>query len=185
MVSCLRHHGGDVGQTGGRLILGAIRRVGIGPQHTDDAAHLGEGFASGLGDRVQDFGSCLRMLASQRLAAVGLHDDDPQRVGDHIVQLACDLVAHPGLRRSRLLVASGQFRPVAFPRCLLVIVAGDGCLAVAASQQVGDHHPSQTQRHQRCNPRQQLGVVQLGGADAGPAQWPDDGAEPAGDHNQP
>ena len=65
---------GNLRQPGGGGVVG----VGVLSQHPDDATHLDEGLATGLGDGVEDLGGLLRLLRRQGLAALRLHDHDRQ-----------------------------------------------------------------------------------------------------------
>jgi hypothetical protein len=77
-------HGGDIGQAGARGVVNPLL-AGFDSQHTDDPAHLGERLPTRLGDRCQRLGRSLGMLGGQGPAPFGLHDDDAQRVGHHVV----------------------------------------------------------------------------------------------------
>ena len=88
-------------------------RARLGPQDAEQAAHLGQRLAARVADRAQRGGGGRRALLGARRRAVGLHDDDRQRVRDDVVQLAGDPGALERGADRGLLIALERQQPVA------------------------------------------------------------------------
>ena len=124
----LRHEGGQVGQ-------GGLRREpvrGIGPQHADQAPHLGQRAAPDLLDGLQHLAGRAVTLTEDAPFGAGLDDDHRDAVRHRVVQFPCD----PGaLLHDRL---AGGDVPLAFGQ-------PGACVAVADDAAEEQHHDDGTE----------------------------------------
>jgi len=110
------------GWGGARGVAGAAGVV-VGAQHPEEAAHVGEGGAAGLGDDLEGGPRGLGAGPCGVPAAVGLRDHHGQRVGDDVVHLARDAGALGGGGELGLLVALDLEAARAFPQGVQQVLA--------------------------------------------------------------